>query len=66
MDSLTIQDKSYIPREFNYEKLDIPKEIEHKIKIKLCVYETLRGWMIDFCVEENVIQCENNKYILLY
>ncbi|EQF27615.1 deoR-like helix-turn-helix domain protein [Clostridioides difficile CD160] len=64
MDSLTIQEKSFVSREFNYEKLDSPKEIEHKFKVKLLVDETLLGWMADFCGEENITPCENNKYIV--
>lgn len=65
--SLELFKETFIPREFDYEALDVSFRTEKKIiTIKLLVDESLRDSMIEFCGEENIEASENNKFIAYF
>jgi predicted DNA-binding transcriptional regulator YafY len=65
--ALELLDEIFLPREFDYESLDVWFRTERKsITIKLLVDESLRDLMIEFCGEEKVAACGNNKFIAYF
>jgi predicted DNA-binding transcriptional regulator YafY len=65
--SLDLIEETFVPREFDYKVLEVSSNIEKKsIPIKLLIDESLRDMMIEFCGEENIEPCENNKFVVCF
>lgn len=65
--SLELLKETFIPREFDYESLDVSFRTGKKITtVKLLVDESLRDTMIEFCGEDNIENCGNNKFIAYF
>lgn len=62
--SLKLFEETFTPREFDYKALEISTNKEKKsTPIKLLIDESLQDMMIEFCGEENLKPCCNNKFI---
>lgn len=65
LSSFELHEENFTPREFDYKALDSSDKFEkNRITIKLLVDVSLREFMIEFCGEENVKSCENNKLLV--
>lgn len=65
--SLKLLKETFLPREFDYESLDISFRTRKKIAtVKLLVDESLRETMLEFCGEDKLESCGNNKFIAYF
>lgn len=63
--SLEMLEETFIPREFDYNSLDMSINIKKKsISIKLLIDESVRDLVIGFCGEENIESYGNNKLLV--
>ncbi len=65
--TLELLNESFLPREFDYESLDVSFRTDKNTTIiKLLVDETLRDIMTELCGEEKIEACEDNKLIVYF
>lgn len=67
MESLKLNEETFIPREFDYTSTNL--EFRTGIKptiLKLQVHESLRGKILEYCAEENISNVENKKFIAYF
>lgn len=65
--SLELLEDTFLPREIDYESLDIYFRTDRKsITIKLLVDEPLRDLMTEFCGEDKIESYGNNKFIAYF
>jgi predicted DNA-binding transcriptional regulator YafY len=63
--ALEILDDTFIPREFDTKSLGAWDYIEKNIfTIKLLIHESLRDRMLEYCGEENIQSCKDNRLIV--
>lgn len=64
--SLELLKETFIPREFDYESLDISFRKGETVTAKLVIEESLKDRMMEFCGEDNIEACGNNKFIVYF
>lgn len=62
--SLELLKETFPSREFDYESMDISFRTGREvITIKLLIDESLKQSMVEFCGEENIESCGDNKFL---
>lgn len=67
LSSFEILDETFIPRDFDYESLDIYFRTNREtITLKLLIDESLLDIMLEFCGKDNVTFYKDNKYVAYF
>lgn len=65
--SFKLFNETFLPRELDYESLDISFKTNNKIsEIKLLVHESILDFMIEFCGEDKIVAYGDDKFIVYF